>query len=170
MTIALRAAALAACAALVAPAVNAATLIYAGESSAGAEGAKAPTGELVFEFEVAEPLDIDSFAISATGTNSGADLAAIRFDYEGSAGNTIATLGGFGSTAFGGASVPAFGPYDTGDVITFRFYGGTTNIVRFTISFDTLATVSPVPLPAAGGMLAAALLAAGAGSVGRRRN
>ena len=154
-------------AALVAPAVNAATLIYAGESSAGAEGAKAQTGELAFEFEVAEPLDIDSFAISATGTNSGADLAAIRFDYEGSTGNTIPTLGGFGSTAIGGASVPAFGPYDTGDVITFRIYGGTTDIVRFTIFFDTLVTVSHVPVPAAGGLLAAALL--GGMAAGRRR-
>lgn len=169
MITALRTAALAACLALAAPVAEAATLIYAGESSAGAEGAKSPTGTLVFEFQVAESLDIASFAVSATGTNSGADLAAIRFDYEGTTGNTIAALGGFSTTAFGGASVAAYGPYDVGDMITFRFYGTTKNIVRFTISFDTLP-VNSVPLPAAGGMLAFALLGGAALSARPRRN
>lgn len=169
MTISLRMAALAAGLALAAPmAADAATVVYAGESSAGAEGAKSPTGSLTFTFEIGEPLDIESFAISATGTNAGADLAAIRFDYAGTTGNKIASLGGFGTTAFGGASVEAFGPYETGDIITFRFYGTTKNTVRFTISFDTMPVITSVPLPAAGGLLGLALLGGIAAS--RRRD
>ena len=189
MTIAIRAAALGAALAIAAPlAAQAATVSYTdpvladlgySESATKASGGSATTTFAEFGFTVRETLTIDSFSLSASGTNAGADVTAITFEYL--LNGTVIQSGALQlAPLFPGqppttksrsayyyfvSPVPA---YADGDVLTFLFKGKTTNPASVTVSFATESIeIPPVPLPAAGGLL---LLALGAGvAAGRRK-
>lgn len=147
-------------------AAGAATLLTAGNPYTQV-GTLVPGGTLTFMFEVAEDLDIDFFSISATGTNAGNDLQNVRFDYDVVTDDTFDTIQVAGNAAAGFDFVPGFGPYTAGDMFSFTFKDGIRDDVGITLSFETIAP-SAVPVPAAGGLLGAALI--GAGIAARRRS
>ena len=124
-------------------------------------GTLTPGGTLVFEFKVAADLDIDTFSISATGTSAGDDIRNVTFAYDGVTGDTFDNVFAAGRVGAGFDFVPGFGPYAAGDVFSFTFTDGITNDVGITLSFETVLP-AVIPVPAAGGMLLLALLAAGA--------
>ena len=129
-------------------------------------GTLAPGGTLVFSFEVVEDLDIDTFSVSATGTNSGDDIRNVTFAYDSVTGDTFDNVFSVGKVGAGFDFVPGFGPYAAGDTFSFTFTDGIVDNVGITLSFETVIPAA-IPVPAAGGMLLLALL--GAGAVARRR-
>jgi len=124
----------------------------------------APGGQVVFDFEVGDDLDVDVFALSASGNNGGDDVANVTFAYSTVTGDTFSQVFVFGSSAAAVDSVPSFGPWSAGDSFSFTFDDGIDLPVSLTLSFTTIA---PVPVPASGLMLLGAV--AGAAALRRRK-
>ncbi len=116
-----------------------------------------------FIFNVTEDLDIDGFALSGTGTNSGVDLSDVRFGFALPADGkfTVITAG----TIAAGFGFLEGGSFMAGDTFMIYFTDGVKNKVGTTLSFDTTSPAA-VPLPAAGGLL---VLAIGAVAAARRK-
>lgn len=173
MTIAFRRTALAAAMALMASGAGAATVTY----NAGSIGAddfsvssstKQPNDTLVFQYTAVANFDIEGFSITANGGSGGSDISALRVDYAIN-GTPIATDLVFGPSRVSGGRanssvfLSGYERIQDGDVFTLLFRETTVRPVALTIVFDTVA----VPLPAAGGILALALV--GGGMAVRRR-
>lgn len=123
--------------------------------------------DLSFEFTALEDLEVQTISLSATGGSAGADLNNIRFGFMMPPTQSL-TVFPSGSSAAGIGFLPG-GTFTAGQ--TFQIFvdeavdGGNANDVQFTLSFETVAP-SPVPLPASGALLLAAM---GAGALLRRR-
>ena len=124
----------------------------------------APGGTASFSYDSVTPVRVEVIATSGTGFNDGADLATVMFGVNG-ADTSFTTIVDnspqTGSTASAIGSLPSFvtsGPF----TLDFTSSAGATSNVQLTYSF----IVSAVPIPAAGGLLLAALLA---GAVAARR-
>lgn len=124
-----------------------------------------PGGSVEYAFTVLELLDVAAFSLSATGNNSGDDVAAITFGFTSPPTNSFTTIEIIADASFGGGFLPG-GSFAPGDTFSIFFGDGVQNDASVTLSFDTTSPVA-VPLPAAGLMLAAALM--GIGVFGARR-
>lgn len=176
MTIGLKSAALAACIAVAVPAAANALTIFL---NPGASNVIQPgvnyTGSINllggsfggFGLTAGAPLTIGNFSISGSGNSGGADVGTTTFSSSvgsGSLGNIVVGTGG---SASGTATVDGPFEFAEGDDFGFSFdTSGAQEGVSVTLSFST-GDVAPVPLPAAGGLLALGLL--GMGAAARRR-
>lgn len=122
-------------------------------------------GEVVFEFTALEALNIPVFALSASGNNGGIDVGDITFGFTRPTTDTFDIVTVFGPSASGLDSLPGLS-LSASESIEIIFNDGIAFDASITVSFTT-TEIAPVPVPAAGGLLAAALF--GAGWVARRR-
>ena len=174
MTVALRMSALAAAFALSAPMAEAATVLYDGGTVGGDDfslvsTAKGGADTLVVRYTAIDVFDIEGFSITANGLSSGSDIRNLTFDYAingtpVASGLTFGTVNVSGGRANSTEFLPGYDRLQDGDIFSLTFFGATVRPVALTIVFDTVA----VPLPAAGGALAMALLA-GAAATRRRK-
>jgi len=121
-------------------------------------------GQVVFDFQVAEDLNVDVFSLSASGNNAGVDVGNVEFSYDTVTGDTFNQVFVFGQSASAVDFVPSFGPWSAGESFAFTFDDGIKFPVSVTLSFTTIA---PVPLPASGLMLLGAM--GGAAALRRRK-
>lgn len=131
-----------------------------------------PGGSFNYVFNVLDDIEISAFSISATGTGSTAaiaenDVRDIRFGFSLPATNLFSVVQSMGTTAAGFGFLPG-GSFSAGDTFSIFFVDGIVNDVGLTLSFLTEAP-APVPLPAAGLMLAPVLIAGGVAAVRRRK-
>ena len=173
MTVALRMSALAAAFALAAPVAQAATVVYDAGSLSGGDfsvvsQSKGGGDTLVIQYTALDIFDIEEFSITANGLSAGSDIRSLTFDYAingmtVAAGLTFNDVRVSRGTANSTEFLPGYDRLTAGDVFTLTFLGTTVRPVALTVVFETI----PVPVPAAGGLLAAALL--GGMAAGRRR-
>lgn len=152
-----------------APTICAAIPIYA-DAAYSVPGSLAVGGTTTFTFEVMEGMNIADFAIIASDTNGGSDIMNASFDYFDVIGGTFDLvfsssdiLGDTGATGTALAFIPGWGPYFTGDVISFTFNDGIDDPITLGLSFQTTATAATVPLAASGAFLGMVLIGAAAG-------
>lgn len=164
--------AVAAALAVVLPAMaNAATVVVPNSISVNGQYSFAHVispGETVqFLFTVLDDLTIDSFSVAGTGTNGGSDIRDIAFGMMQPVTQHFSSVSAVGQAAAGFGFLTG-GTFAMGDVFSVFFQDGITDDVGLTLSFETVA-VAPVPLPAAGMMLAPVLLVGGAAALRRRK-
>jgi hypothetical protein len=126
-----------------------------------------PGDMLEYRFSVLEELLIENFSVSATGNNAEADVEDIRFGFVEPLTGLFTTIQSIGTVAAGVGFLDGM-TFAVGSVFSVIFDDGITNDVAVTLSFGT-ETVSPVPLPATGLLLAPFLLAGGIAGWRRRR-
>lgn len=127
----------------------------------------APGGQVSWEFTVKEDFAISNFSLSATGTNSGTDLANVQFGFFGNVSNSLTVVGaGEARSGFGNL---AGGNFVIGDIITIVVDDGVKDDVGVTLSFQTGPAGAPVPLPAAGLLLGSIMLAGGAAAARKKK-
>lgn len=124
-----------------------------------------PGSSVEFRFTALDELYIKEFSVSATGTNAEADIRDVRFGMVEPLTGLFTTIESIGSVS-AGISFIAGMKFDIGSIFSVIFEDGITNDVAVTLSFAT-ESVSPIPLPAAGFLLAPILLLGGV--IGARR-
>ncbi|PZX13512.1 putative secreted protein [Palleronia aestuarii] len=125
-----------------------------------------------YDYQVSEDLFVREFALSAVGFNNGTDIEKIMASLIPGDGDSVMldaaentdTDAGAGRVTFGGAFLSGMS-FQSGDTfsILFRVEDGSTTSsnVGVQASFTPVAAPTPVPVPAAGGLLLTALLAGG---------
>jgi hypothetical protein len=173
---------LAAVAAVVAPLMASAAVLsyYVDVGVSYAYGTTiSPGGHVAFRFIALDDIRIRSFAISATASGTDAaeamdDIADVTFGFTSSPSNKFTTIGSSGNVAFGGgfllpsdSASPSDSFFDVckNCVFFIHFEDGITNDVGLALSFAT----APIPLPAAGMLLAPVLVAGGIAAARRRK-
>ena len=146
------------------PAAAGASTVYTSDLYAGDFITEAtvisPGQEIEFSYNVMEDLNIASFALSASGNSAGADIGEITFGFTSPGDTHYTTIVSIGSSTFGGGFLPGV-QLSAGDTLSIYFTDGIAHPVSVTLSFLTTAP-APVPLPASGLLLAAAVLGMGA--------
>jgi len=154
---------------LVLPLSAHAATVFTSAISAGqfvSEAAVLRRGGLIeFRYNVLEDLNIQSFAVSATGNKSGIDVANIRFGFTNPGTNMFTTVLMTGTSSFGGGFLSGL-TLTAGDQFSIFFNDGIRSKVALTLSFLTKMP-SQVPLPAPAILLMAAL--AGLGAFAKRK-
>lgn len=125
-----------------------------------------PGDDVEFRFNVLQNLTISSFALAATGNNSGLDVADIRFGFAIPVNGMFTTIITSGTSAAGLGFLPG-ASFVIGDVFSIFFEDGITDEVGVTVSFRT--DVAAVPLPATALLLGPFLLAGGIAGARRRK-
>lgn len=120
-----------------------------------------------FRFTVLEDLRIPEFSLSGTGKNGEADVEDIRFGFVEPVTNQFTTVSSVGGAAAGFGFLDGM-TFDTGSMFSVIFEDGITDDVAVTVSFGT-ESISPIPLPATGLLLAPFLLAGGIIGLRRRK-
>lgn len=149
--------------------LSAQAAVYTSAISAGQFVSEAavmrPGRDIEFRYNVLTDLDIQSFAVSATGNKSGVDVANIRFGFTDPGTNMFTTILMTGTSSFGGGFLNGL-TLNAGDQFSIFFNDGIRSKVALTLSFLTKVP-SQVPLPAPAILLMAAL--AGLGALAKRK-
>jgi hypothetical protein len=164
---------LAAVAAVVAPFMASAAVVLPYDVNVGVNYAYAqvisPGGDVEFKFTVLDDVKIASFAVTGAGTgssnlNAENDVRDIMYGFALPATDSFSTVMSNNNTAFGGGFLPG-GTFKAGTSFSIFFQDGIINDVALGLSFKT----TPVPLPAAGMLLAPVLVAGGIAAARRRK-
>ncbi|MEM1130320.1 MAG: VPLPA-CTERM sorting domain-containing protein [Pseudomonadota bacterium] len=122
-------------------------------------GSISPGGSLEFGFDVPDGIKVSDISFTGVGFNNGTDLNDIMFGID-TASTGYSTVIPLGTTAVAFGTLAGFTASNDFSIV---FSDGIVSDATVGFAFTT----STVPLPAAGGLLATALL--GAGFVARRR-
>ena len=126
-----------------------------------------PGEEIQYTYNVTEDLVIDQFSLSATGNSGGADVADITFGFTSPGTSGYTTIVTVGTSSAGLGFLPGL-ELAAGDTFSIYYGDGIDHPVSVTLSFLTLAP-APIPVPASGILLGAALLGMGAYATRKRK-
>lgn len=129
----------------------------------------APDGSVQFDFVANEDFTIPGFSLSAVGNSGGTDIGKISVSFVPSNGDDtlLTTTGTIGDAGFGGGTLDGFN-VAAGDTWSILFDVADGEEVARNVGVQlSFSPVAPIPLPAAGGLLLAALAAGGV--VARRK-
>ena len=132
--------------------------VFAGEAYSLSGTLDAGDASLAITLDIEEALMIDAFALSGSGTNFGMDLSEIRFGFQAPLDAQFDHVISFDGVSEASAFDVIYGRiFAAGETVTLTFAGHIQNPASVTVSFDT----APIPVPAAGGLLLAALTGLG---------
>lgn len=150
---------------------SAVTTINAGDDIIEQGIVTAPNGTVQFDFVAGQDLTIPGFSLAAVGNSGGADIDKIMVSFvpENGKSTLLTSSGKIGDTAWGGGTMLGFS-VNEGDSWSILFQVANGQSVKRDVGVELAflpEAVAPVPLPAAGVLLLAAVAAGGV--VGRRK-